>query len=588
MSFHPNEVQRRGRFARIVVGATLALLTGAFFRTQVLQNATYSLQSEENRLREVPLPAPRGIIYDRHGLIIAENIPGYSVSILSPSADSLRASLRRLGTIITFSDEAIESAVRRLKRDPNRPTVVLADASFDQVSVLEEHRSEFPSLIIQASPKRYYPDGPAVASFVGYTGEISESELNSASFQGYKSGQQIGRAGLEKQYEKELRGREGSRFVEVDARGRVVRESGARPDLLPVPARALKTHLDLDLQRFVAAYFGDSLQGGVIAMEPSGEVLAVHSAPAFDPNRFIGGIPKDYWAELNNDTRRPLYNKAIQGRYPPGSTFKLATAALALEAGVVTLNDRMPVTCSGGYNFGSRRFKCWDHKGHGSLTLSQAIERSCDVYFYQLGLRLGLAKLIAGGVRLKFRERSGIDLPNESAPLWPYAVDYYNRLFGPRGWTNAVVLNLSIGQGENSQTISNMARFYTALATDGEMSNPVIGDAKIAKSRLFTLTAVQMDGLRSALAGVVSGRGTAASAVIQGVTIAGKTGTSQNTHGDDHAWFVGFAPLEDPKIVVAVMLEFGGHGTRAARTASKIIEHYLKRPAVQPINTEGE
>jgi penicillin-binding protein 2 len=200
---------------------------------------------------------------------------------------------------------------------------------------------------------------------------------------------------------------------------------------------------------------------------------------------------------------------------------------------------------------------------------------------------MGLAKMIAGGVELKFRERSGIDLPNESAPLWPYAVDYYNRLFGPRGWTNAVVLNLSIGQGENSQTISNMARFYTALATDGQASTPVIGDNKITKTKLFTLDAEQMAGLRDALAGVVSSRGTAASAAIKGVTIAGKTGTAQNTHGEDHAWFVGFAPLEDPKIVVAVMLEFGGHGPRAARTASKIIEHYLKRPAIQPVNTEG-
>jgi penicillin-binding protein 2 len=248
----------------------------------------------------------------------------------------------------------------------------------------------------------------------------------------------------------------------------------------------------------------------------------------------------------------------------------------------------MPVTCTGGYTFGTRRFKCWDHKGHGSLTLAQAIERSCDVYFYQLGLRIGLAKLIAGGVTLKFRERSGIDLPNESAPLWPYAVDYYNRLFGPRGWTNAVTLNLSIGQGENSQTIANMARFYTALASDGQASSPVIGDLTIAKTRLFTLSEAQLNGLRDALAGVVSGRGTAGSAQLQGVTIAGKTGTSQNTHGADHAWFVGFAPKEDPKIVVAVMLEFGGHGARAARTASRIIEHYLKRPAAQPINTEGE
>ncbi|MBV6520828.1 MAG: Peptidoglycan D,D-transpeptidase MrdA [Gemmatimonadaceae bacterium] len=588
MSFHPNEIQRRGRFARAIVGITVALLVGAFFRTQVLQNATYALKSEENRLREVPLPAPRGMIYDRHGLIIAENIPGYSVSILSPSPDSLRASLERLGAIVTLSDDAIESAVRRMRRDPNRPTVVLSDASFDQVSVLEEHRSEFPSLIIQASPKRYYPDGPVVSAFVGYTGEISESELNSASYDGYKSGQQIGRAGLEKQYEKELRGREGSRFVEVDARGRVVRESGARPDLLPVPARALKTHLDLDLQRYIASYFGDSLQGGVLAMEPTGEVLAVYSAPTFDPNRFIGGIPKDYWAELNADPRRPLYNKAIQGRYPPGSTFKLAMAAMALESGIVTLNDRMPAPCTGGYTFGTRRFKCWDHKGHGSLTLAQAIEKSCDVYFYQLGLRIGLTKLIAGGVDLDFRDRSGIDLPNESAPLWPYAVDYYNRLFGPRGWTNAVVLNLSIGQGENSQTVASMARFFTALATDGEAATPIIGDSPIKRSRLFTLDDEDMQGLRSALAGVVSGRGTAASAVVQGVTIGGKTGTAQNTHGADHAWFVGFAPVESPQIVISVMLEFGEHGSRAARAASKIIAHYLKRPAITPLNTEGE
>ncbi|MFN8572589.1 MAG: penicillin-binding protein 2 [Gemmatimonadaceae bacterium] len=588
MSFHPNEVQRRGQFARVLVGGTLLVLAGAFFRTQVLENTTYALQSEENRLREVPLPAPRGIIYDRHGLIVAENIPGYTVSILSPGPDSLRASLRALSAIVPFTDDAIESAVRRLRRDPNRPTVVLADASFDQVSVLEEHRSEFPSLIIQTAPKRYYPDGPAVSALVGYTSEIAESELNSSAYVGYKSGQQIGRAGLEKQYERQLRGKEGSRFVEVDARGRVVRESGARPDLPPVPAAALTTHLDLDLQRFVASYFGDSLQGGVVAMEPTGEVLAIHSAPTFDPNRFIGGIPRDYWAELNNDPRRPLYNKAIQGRYPPGSTFKLAMAALALESGVATLNDRMPAPCTGGYTFGTRRFKCWDHRGHGSLTLAEAIEKSCDVYFYQLGLKMGLPKLIAGGVDLKFRERSGIDLPNESAPLWPYAVDYYNRLFGPRGWTQAVALNLSIGQGENSQTIVSMARFYTALATDGQASNPTIGNSKIARNKLFELPPEQLTGLRDALAGVVSGRGTAGSAVIQGVTIAGKTGTAQNSHGADHAWFVGFAPKEDPKIVIAVMLEFGGHGTRAARTASKIIEHYLKRPAIQPVNTEGE
>ena len=196
MSFHPNDVARRGRSASVMLLGAFVLLVGAFFKTQVLQNAQYVLQSEENRLREVPLPAPRGIIYDRNGQVIAENLPGYSVSILAPTADSLRASLRRLGGTITLNSEQIESAVRRFRRAPNRPTVVLSDAPFDVVSVLEEHRVEFPGLIIQSSPKRYYPDGPSVASFIGYTGEISESELNSPLYKGYKTGQQIGKGGL--------------------------------------------------------------------------------------------------------------------------------------------------------------------------------------------------------------------------------------------------------------------------------------------------------------------------------------------------------------------------------------------------------
>ncbi|MEO6444492.1 MAG: hypothetical protein ABIZ91_20640, partial [Gemmatimonadaceae bacterium] len=239
MSLHPNDIHRRGQAAALMSALVLVLLASGFFRAQVLDSAQYQLSSERNRLREVPLPAARGIIYDRHGEVIAENIPGYSVSILSPAADSLRATLKRLTGIIELSEGDIESAVRRYNRDPNRPTVVLSDASFVQVSVLEEHRTEFPSLIIQEAPKRRYPDGGAVSAFAGYTSEINESELNSTQFKGYKSGQQIGRAGLEKQYESRLRGTEGSRFVEVDARGRVVREAAARPDSLAVAAPPL-------------------------------------------------------------------------------------------------------------------------------------------------------------------------------------------------------------------------------------------------------------------------------------------------------------------------------------------------------------
>jgi penicillin-binding protein 2 len=593
MSFHPNDVARRGQAAAIVVTLALVVLAGAFFRAQVVENEEAKRVAEGNRLREVPLPAPRGIIYDRKGQIIAENLPGYSVSIIGGTVDSLRATLRRLGQLIPLSSGQVELAVRRFQRVPNRPTVVLSDASFDVVSVLEERRVDFPSLVIQSAPKRYYPDGPAVASFVGYTGEITDEELAKPEYrdEGYKAGQQIGKGGLERQYEDRLRGKEGTRFVEVDARGRVVREAGARQDILPEAPAPLYTNIDLDLQRFVSQLM-DTLQGGVIALEPTtGEVLALHSAPSFDPNRFIGGIPLDYWRELNTDVRRPLYNKVIQGKYPPASTWKLATSLVALQDSTspISLDTRMPQPCTGGYQFGSRYFRCWDRNGHGHVNLAQAIEKSCDVYFYQLGLRLTLRRLVAGGIELGFADRSGIDLPNENKPTFPLrdVEAYYNSRYGPRGWTSAVTLNLSIGQGENDQTVANMARFYTALATDGQSAKPEIVRNRPERKRIFSLTPQQMAGVREALAGVVSARGTAGSAAIRGVVLAGKTGTAQNPPRPDHAWFVGFAPADDPKIVVAVMLEFGEHGYFAARIASRVVEFYLKAKPAEYLNTEG-
>jgi penicillin-binding protein 2 len=590
VSVHPNDAARRAQHVTWALFGAFLLLLSAFFRTQVLQNSQYVLQSETNRLREVPLPAARGTIYDRNIKVIAENVPGYSVSVLAPTADSLREMLGRLAETIPLSPDQIELAVRRYRRAPNRPTAVLADASFTIVSVLEEHRVEFPGLIIQSAPKRHYPGGAAVASFVGYTGEITEAELGSRAYQGYKAGQQVGQGGLEKEYEDRLRGREGTRFVEVDARGRVVRDAGARDDIVPEPAPPLYTNIDLDLQLYAASLFGDSLQGGLIALDPeTGEVLALQSAPTFDPNRFIGGIPADYWRELTNDARRPLYNKVIQARYAPGSTWKLATATYALENGIVTLDDVMPVPCTGGFQFGNRYFHCWDPHGHGTLTLARAIEVSCDVYFYQLGLKIGIERLLAGGVALGFRERTGIDLPNESAPLFPYSLDYYNKRFGPRGWNSSVVLNLAIGQGENAQTIASMARFYTALATDGTEARPdIVRQPQPTRARVFQLGSADMQGVRRALMGVVS-RGTAAGEQIQGLTIAGKTGSAQNP--DDptktHSWFVGFAPANHPKIVVAVMLEFGGHGGHAARLAAALISHYLKATPVSMPATDG-
>jgi penicillin-binding protein 2 len=470
--------------------------------------------------------------------------------------------------------------------------VILPDASIDVISVLEEHRIDYPRLIIQSVPKRYYPDGPIVAAFVGYTGEISEDELNKPQYAGYKPGQTIGKGGLEKQYESVLHGEEGERYDEVDARGRPVRGVASHPEREPVGAPALKTNIDLDLQKFVSTLWGDSLQGGAIALEPkTGAVLALYSHPSFDPNRFTGGIPPDYWKQLNTDPRRPLFNKVIQGTYPPGSTFKLATSTLGLELGLVTMDSHMPISCSGGLQYGRRYFRCWEKKGHGSLSLSGAITHSCDVFFYQLGMKIGLARLVAGGVDLQFRERSGIDLPNEIRPRFP-ARDvkaYYDRLFGPRNWSNAETLNLAIGQGANSQTVANMARFYTALATDGSAAKPEVVSRNPQRTKIMTLSTAEMDGLRKAMAGVTSAGGTAASANIAGLTIAGKTGSAQNTENPDrdHAWFVGFAPAEDPKIVVAVFLEFGQHGYFAARVASKIIGHYLHITPAEFTETGG-
>jgi penicillin-binding protein 2 len=417
---------------------------------------------------------------------------------------------------------------------------------------------------------------------MGYIGEIGELELTLPQFEGYKPGQLIGKAGLERQYEERLHGREGSRFVEVDARGRVVREQGVRPDIVPQAPEPLISTLDMDLQRFIHERYKDSLLGAVVALDPkTGGVLALYSGPTYDINRFTGSVPPSYFTQLLNDPRRPLYNKATQGYYPPASTWKLATAIVAMERGVADIDTHMDKPCTGGFMYGNRYFRCWKHDGHGDVDMRQAIATSCDTYFYQLGLKIGLSNLVAGGIRMGFGERSGIDYPQETQPKFPDAdvTRYYNNEYGARNWTNAVTLNLSIGQGENAQTVINMARFYTALATDGTAPRPHLIEQPTERTQLFSIRPEQLEALRLAMADVVSGRGTAGSAAVQGLTVAGKTGTAQNA-GPDHAWFVGFAPYDDPQIVVAVFVEYGLHGYTAARIATRVMERYLKTELV--------
>jgi len=387
----------------------------------------------------------------------------------------------------------------------------------------------------------------------------------------------LGKDGLEREYDDSLRGADGVRFVEVSALGRVVRDVGAASTLPPIPGRALSTTIDLDLQRYVAEIFPAGQRGALLALNPnSGEILALYSAPGYDPNAFVGGVDPDYWRSLNVNPAHPLLDRAIKTFYPPGSTWKLAIATMALRRGIVTFRSHMPIPCRGGLQYGNRYFRCWSATGHGDLTLSDAIAQSCDVYFYQLGLKLGLTSMLEDASGLGFRSRTGIDLPGEITAVFPGGTDYYDRVYGPRRWTSAVTLNLAIGQGENAQTLVNMVRFYQMLASDGRARPPYLVHPAAGSNTSLGLSPDQLAGLRQAMNRVVE-QGTARGAGRFGgsIAIAGKTGTAQNPHGPAHGWFIGFAPAEKPEIVVGAIIEFAREGPYVAPLVTRVIGHYL-------------
>ncbi|HTK42947.1 MAG TPA: penicillin-binding protein 2 [Gemmatimonadales bacterium] len=569
----------RARAARwIIVGAFLVLL-GAFFRTQIIQHEKFQLKAETNRLRPIPLTAPRGTIYDRHGEIIAENVPGYSVKLLAPSADSLKAVLTRVREVVPLDSAAIAEVLRRFQTARYQPVVVFGDATFETVSRLEEHRVALPGLVIQAEPKRLYPARSAVAHLVGYVGEVTDADLESDRYEGLEPGAIVGKAGLEQEYDDSLRGTVGVRYIEVNARGRLVREEASSASLPPTPGRPIETTIDLDLQRFIDSIWPAGVRGAMVAMTPSGEVRALYSAPSFDPNAFVGGITPQLWRALNTDEAHPLLNRALQARYPPASPFKLAIAAMALKRGLIGLDSHMPVPCRGGLRMGNRVFRCWKKEGHGSLDLIGAIAASCDVYFYQVGLRLGLDAIIEDGVLMGFKDKAGIDLRNEINPIYPSSTAYFDRLYGAKRWSPAATtLNFSIGQGENTQTLINMVHFYAGLAGSGEEVSPfLVRPRSDAKGRPLGLGTDVLEGLRHALIAVVE-RGTAAASRHEDLQVAGKTGTAQNPHGKDHGWFIGFAPADKPELVVGGIMEFAEHGTVVAPYVVAALRRYVLGP----------
>jgi len=509
--------------------------------------------------------------------VLADNIPGYSISVTGSSVDAVRATLEDIAYIANLDSARIEAVLNRYRRRHHEPATVRRDASFELVSALEERRIVRPGIVIQSELRRWYPYGEIAAHVVGYIGEISEEELTDPDmYPGARSGEVVGRDGLERQYDETLRGTEGLRYIEVDALGRTVRDVADGSELQPEQGDTISISLDIELQQFVAEQFPTGWRGAVMAADPrTGGVLALYSAPSFDPNLFVGRMELEDWNALLDAGGEPLFNRAIEGLYPPASPWKLAVAASALKHNLVDLDTRMDIPCTGGMLYGNRYFRCWHEAGHGNVTLMEAIEHSCDVYFYQLGLLIGLDRLLEDGVEMGFLDLSGIDLPDERTPHFPESTEYYDRRYGPRGWTSGVTLNLSIGQGENSQSVSNMVRFYSMLANeDGSAPELRLVLGGSTQRRSMGLDREHLEGLRESLVQVVE-TGTAAAAQVAELQIAGKTGTAQNSQGLDHGWFVGFAPAANPEIVVAAILEHAEHGSTVAPFVNRIIARYL-------------
>jgi len=582
--FDSYRLRARADIARLVLIVAFLVLCGAFFRTQVIQHSKFQLKAETNRLRPIPLTPPRGSILDWHGRVIAENVPGYSVKLLAPSADSLRAVIAQVRRFVPVDSAQVTDIVERYLHARYQPALIFGDASFELIAKLEEHRSMLPGLVIQAEPKRTYPAGKSVGHLAGYVSEVTEADLNADRYPGAVLGSIVGKAGLEREYDDTLRGNEGVHYIEVNARGRLVREGAASASLPPTPGNPITTTIDLDLQRFIDSIWPAGVRGAMVALTPKGEVRALYSAPTFDPNHFVGGISSAEWRKLNTDPARPLLNRVMQARYPPASPFKLAISAMALKRGLIKLSSRMPEPCRGGLRLGNRVFRCWKKEGHGSLDLIGAVAASCDVYFYQLGLQLGLDAIIQDGVFMGFRDKSGIDLEDELSPIWPSSQAYFDRLYGPRNWSPpGTTLNFSIGQGENTQTLINMVKFYQGLAGPGVALTPYIVRPSSSKGRALGLTTKELDGLRNALIAVVE-RGTASANRRTDLAVAGKTGTAQNPHGDDHGWFIGFAPADKPELVVGGIMEFAEHGTTVAPYVVRTLRRFILGPeAVGPV-----
>jgi penicillin-binding protein 2 len=531
----------------------------ALFFFQVLKADEYVLLASRNRLRIVRIQPPRGLIFDANGIPLATNvrtfaIEGYPLDLKEGLLKDFAGLLYRHG--IPYSFEDLSSFVARQYPVPYRAVTLVSNLTLAQMAELVSDANFPRELFPVAQWKRSYPAGAVVAHVVGYVGEISADEL-SASSEGYEIGDIVGKNGIEKFCEARLRGRPGGEIVEVDAMGRRVGDLGRRS---PRNGEDVVLNIDLASQR-IAAEMLDGHKGAIVAMDvKDGAVKVLYSSPSFDPTPLAWGITRNEWRALMDDPDVPMMNRVIGGSYPPGSIFKPVSLIAGLTEGAVTL--RTKVYCPGRFELGDRIFRCWRSWGHGSVDAVKALRESCDVYFYQLGVLTGIDPIVQWAQSLGVGKTTGIALPGEVAgniggPDWKL------RRFGER-WYQGDTVNYVIGQGFLLVTPIQMACLFACIANGGKLFRPrLISDEPIEYNEI-SLSSEILKTVQKGLEGVVGPRGTGEAAGKFGVSVAGKTGTAQNPHGEDHAWFAGYAPADEPRYVAVALVEGGGKGSEVA------------------------
>jgi penicillin-binding protein 2 len=589
----PEEIQGRLPLLAAFIILAIVILFIRLWYLQAVKGEYYHEQAESNRIRPVMLRPPRGVIYDRSGRPLVENELVFDISLIPEDAPDLDATIEKLSAIVKITPDAIRKALEDATdvRTSYDPVKIREEAPWDEVAVVEAHQDDLPGAIIEPEHIRHYPYGGLASHQFGYIGKVSQSQRKKEQAD---IGMLTGQGGLEKIYDKLLRGVAGRRMIQVNAAGRKVKDLGSEE---PRPGTDIYLTIDLDAQKAAEEGLG-SRAGAVVAMDPNtGEILALTSHPTYDPNLFPRGIsPKD-WVQLMKDPGHPMYNRAIQSVYPPGSTFKIIVALAGLESGVIKLDDK--VTCKGSLTSGRHSFRCWKNGGHGAVSFHQALVESCDVYFYTMGERIGWDRVAEYARKLGYGSLTGILLPDEKPGLIPTTA-WKKKRTGEAWYPGDTYIN-SIGQGFVLVSPIQACQMMSAVANGGRFFRPLLlkqtRNRETGEVNVFSAEhtgSVMLDPnvlqeVRSALAGVVNEPGgTAHAAATPLATVAGKTGTAQviaqkvsgrklSDDTKDHAWFVAFAPVENPKIAVAVVVEHGGHGgSAAAPIAKQVIEEYLK------------